>query len=153
MSCGHYDPHPAGFISPTNGYGVSTRVFACLFSVLYADSMPGISAGWFEEYRGWMRASSPTVILWATGGNMMVGMSFRFLQGSDARCAPYRSVRYREGFAKIPIYVTTSTISPISPNSSHLTRTLYISTTSTNSTNSSYLTGQRRDCKTGWGVL
>ena len=37
---------------------------------------------------------------------MMVGMSFRFLQGSDARCAPYRSVRYREGFAKIPIYVT-----------------------------------------------
>ena len=36
----------------------------------------------------------------------MVGMSFRFLQGSDARCAPYRSVRYREGFAKIPIYVT-----------------------------------------------
>ena len=53
-------PHPAGFISQTNDCGVSARVFAYLFPVPYADSMPATPAGWFVRNRGGMRASRPT---------------------------------------------------------------------------------------------
>ena len=44
MSCGHYDPQPAGFISRTNDENVFARVFAYSFSVLCTDSIPGTPA-------------------------------------------------------------------------------------------------------------
>ena len=59
MSCGHYDPQPAEFISQTDEEDVSARVFAYLFSVPCTDSIPGIPAGWFVGNRGWMRAARP----------------------------------------------------------------------------------------------
>ena len=39
MSCGHYDPQPAGFISQTDDECVSARVSAGLLSVLCTDSI------------------------------------------------------------------------------------------------------------------